>query len=70
MELEKKVLKGIMEFLDGQEGESLKKHPKLMAMKVEKVEPALEVEKPEVESEEDLSPEMVQKILEMYNKSK
>lgn len=71
MELEKKVLEGIIEMLDEQEGEKLKKHPKLMAMEIEvgkKPEEMpmaeKEVEK-EDESEIDLSPEMIQKLMEM-----
>jgi hypothetical protein len=68
MKLEQKVLEGIIEMLDEQEGEKLKKHPKLMAMEVE-VEKKPEMEMPEVEEEDDsemeLSPELIQKLLEM-----
>lgn len=79
MDLEKKVIKGIMEFLDGQEGEKLKKHPKLMALNVEKVEPeALEAESSEPVDEEksedltadDLTPEMIKKLLAMHENMK
>lgn len=80
MELEKKVLAGLMQFLDEQEGESLKKHPKFAAVKVEKLEPEEgskeeeDAESPEKEkselSEDDMTPEMIQKILEMYEQSK
>lgn len=79
MELEKKVLAGIMEFLDGQEGEKLKKHPKLIALEAMKSPQVEKLEDPKEEasespseemSEDDLSPEMIQKILEMYKQSK
>lgn len=75
MELEKKVLAGIMEFLDGQEGEVLKKHPKLKKEEP-KVEAKLEVENPEPGvdpvdggelSEDDLTPEMIQKLIKMHD---
>jgi hypothetical protein len=70
MELEKKVLEGIIEMLDEQEGEKLKKHPKLMAMQVEvekkpKLEEMPELEEKEDESEMELTPELIQKLLEM-----
>ena len=70
MDLEKKVLEGIIEMLDEQEGEKLKKHPKLMAMQLEvekKPEmPEMKEESQESEDEEmELSPELIQKLLEM-----
>jgi hypothetical protein len=71
MELEKKVLEGLIQMLDEQEGEKLKKHPKLMAMEVEiEKKPKMEeMEEPEMESEDDsemeLTPELIQKLLEM-----
>jgi hypothetical protein len=68
MELEKKVLEGLIQMLDEQEGEKLKKHPKLMAMEVE-IEKKPKMEEPEMESEDDsemeLTPELIQKLLEM-----
>ena len=67
MKLEQKVLEGIIEMLDEQEGEKLKKHPKLMAMEVE-VEKKPEMEMPEMEEDEsemELTPELIQKLLEM-----
>lgn len=76
MELEKKILEDIINMLDEQEGEKLKKHPKLMAMEVEMKKPnasdeeeakqegeSLDEEKSEDEME--LTPEMIQKLLEM-----
>lgn len=69
MELEKKVIDEIIAMLDEQEGEKLKKHPKLMAMQVE-VEKKPEMETPkmgeEVESEDEMeiTPELLQKLLE------
>ena len=69
MKLEQKVLEGIIEMLDEQEGEKLKKHPKLMAMEVEiEKKPEMKEEMPEEsedESEMELSPELIQKLLEM-----
>ena len=78
MELDKKVLEEIIGMLEEQEGEKLKKHPKLMAMQVEVEKPKLEVENPESpevdpvdggvkeesEDDEELSPEMLKKLLE------
>ncbi len=74
LEMKKKVLQEMMDLMDQKDGENLKGHPKMMALKVE-AKP--EVEKPEFgvdpvdgggpdEEEEELTPEMVQKILEMY----
>lgn len=72
LDLKKKVLQEMMDLMDQKDGESLKGHPKMMALKVE-AKPEVESPEPGVdpvdggESEEDeLSPEMVQKILEMY----
>lgn len=73
MKLESKVLDEIIAMLDEQEGEKLKKHPKLMAMQVEiekkPKDESMEMEKPEMEEEDEaeaeLSPEMIQKLLEM-----
>ncbi len=60
-ELKSKVLEGMMEFMDELEGEKLKSHPRLMAAKME-VKPKEEIE---VESEEEVDPEMLQKLMEM-----
>jgi hypothetical protein len=70
MKLEQKVLDGIIQMLEEQEGEKLKKHPKLMAMEVEiekkpKMEMPEEEEEKEDESEMELTPELIQKLLEM-----
>lgn len=70
MELEKKALAGIIQFLDEQEGETLKRHPKVKkAEKVEEKEEVLESKSEEM-SEDDMSPEMIKKILEMYEENK
>lgn len=76
MELEKKVIDEIIAMLDEQEGEKLKKHPKLMAMEVEiEKKPKMDMmENPEMESEDEsddsesemeITPEILQKLLEM-----
>lgn len=71
MEMKKKVAQEIMALMDEKDGERLKSHPKLMAAKIEVEKPESELEleaKPEgMESEEELSPEMVQKLLEMMS---
>ena len=70
MDLEKKVIEDIIAMLDEQEGEKLKKHPKLMSMEVE-VEKKPEMEKPEMEdesedeSEMELSPEMLAELMKL-----
>ena len=74
LELEQNVLQEIMDLMDQREGESLKKHPKLAVAKieVEKPEPEemeaeeLSSEAPKVEGEEEISPEMIQKLLEHF----
>lgn len=72
MQLEQKVIDEIIAMLDEQEGEKLKKHPKLMAMQVEvEKKPEMEMmEKPEMEEVEkeeemEITPELLQKLLEM-----
>lgn len=66
MKLESKILDEIIAMLDEQEGEKLKKHPKLMAMEVEvEKKPMVEEEDDEMEDEKELTPEMIQKLLEM-----
>jgi hypothetical protein len=67
MDLEKKVLEGLIEMLEEQEGEKLKKHPKVMAMQmeVEKKPVMPEVEEESEDEEMELSPELIQKLLEM-----
>lgn len=68
----KKVLEEIMALMDEKEGESLKmKSPKFMAAKVEVEKPTedeiIPEEKEEIgKSKDDMDPEMIQKILEMY----
>lgn len=74
LELKKKVLQEMMDLMDQKDGENLKGHPKMMALKVEAKpevgspdDEVLDSQKVEdSEDEDDLSPEMVQKILEMY----
>ena len=85
MDIENKVLQDIIDMLDEQEGEKLKKHPKLMALQVEvgkkpeMAEGEGEEEDPEHEASEspeelsqegEMSPEMIKKVLEMYEKMK
>jgi len=66
MELKNKVLSEIMSLMDEREGEDLKKHPKLMAAKAEKPESEV-LEAPESEeSEDEVSPEMLQKLLDHF----
>lgn len=70
MDIEKKVIEDIIAMLDEQEGEKLKKHPKLMAMEVEvKKEPMMgekpEMEESEDESEMELSPEMLAELMKL-----
>lgn len=68
------ILKEIMDLMDVNEGEKLKKHPKFAKVSV------LEVKKPESEEmpmmkekeeggEEELSPEMIEQLLEQLQKS-
>lgn len=75
MEMKSKVLQEIMDLMDEKEGDDLKKHPKLMATKIEVAKPevesegGLEAEAPlegakDGEGEEELSPEMIQQLLE------
>lgn len=66
LDLKQKVLSGMMEFMDELEGEGLKKHPKFMAAKME-VKPEVEIEAPpeKEESEEEVDPEMLAKLMEM-----
>lgn len=86
VEMKKKILSEIMDLMDEKEGDILKSHPKVMAAKVEIEKPekkdALDMMKskmPEenemsddsdIESEEDMSPEMIKKMLEMYKDMK
>lgn len=71
MKLESKILDEIISMLEDQEGEQLKKHPKLMAMEVEvDKKPQVEVDdeigkEKEDEMDGELSPEILQKLLEM-----
>lgn len=69
-DLKSKVLEEIMALMDQNDGERLKSHPKLMAAKleVENPEPGVDpvdggLEKPELE--EEITPEMLQKLMEM-----
>jgi len=72
LELKNKILDEIMGMMDEKDGERLKSHPKFAA-KAALAEPEPEIEaeeealKPEGEiSEDEMSPEMIQKMLEMY----
>lgn len=74
LETKKKVLDEIIELMDEKEGENLKKKsPKFMAAKVEIQKPAEEKpaelmsgEESEEGEKEEMTPEMIQKLLEMY----
>lgn len=72
LDMKKKVAQEIMALMDEKDGERLKSHPKLMAAKIEVEKPegemGLEPESEGLESsEEELSPEMIEKLLEMMN---
>lgn len=59
LEVKKNVLKEIMDLMDAREGDSLKKHPKLVAAKIEVEKPEDdEMEMPETEEDSDMMPEM------------
>ncbi len=80
LDMKKKVIQEVIDLMEAKQGDKLKSHPKLMASKIEvaKGEPdevEMSEEKPEIElemggpekdgeSEEELSPEMLQKLLE------
>lgn len=86
VEMKKKILSEIMDLMDEKDGEMLKMHPKVVAAKVEVEKPAAsdavsimkdkmsssesDPAEPDMESEDDMSPEMVKKILEMYKDMK
>lgn len=86
LETKKKVLSEIMDLMDEKDGEMLKMHPKVLAAKVEVEKPEKEdavsimkskmmgSEEPseglEIESEDEMSPEMIKKMLEMYKDMK
>lgn len=72
LETKKKVLEEIMSLMDEKEGDSLKmKSPKFMAAKVEIKKPDMEIDPEEEmelgsEDEEEMSPEMIEKLVKMY----
>lgn len=75
-ESKRKVLQEIMDLMDEKDGEQLKRHPKFVSKATEAEEPEIEgvevsvegEEEPEaVSSDSELSPEVVQKLLEMYD---
>jgi hypothetical protein len=82
LDVKKKVLDEIMGLMDEKDGERLKKKsPKFMAAKIEiakptpKSEESMEEEESEMElgsspEEGELDPEMMQKLLEMYEEMK
>lgn len=72
--MKKRVAEEIMALMDEKEGERLKKHPKFMKAEIEVEKPDAETsegldmeEKPMVEGEEELSPDMIKKLLEMMS---
>lgn len=75
LETKESVLQEIIDLMDAREGDDLKKHPKLMAASLEVEKPEIEVEGPEVSSddlakkeddEEEISPEQIRKLLEHF----
>lgn len=69
LDMKKKVAQEIMALMDEKDGERLKSHPKLMA---KSPAPEMPMEGEEmlaegvpVEGEEEISPEMLQKLMEM-----
>lgn len=70
--LKQNVLQEIMDLMDEKEGENLKSHPKLMAAKIEVEKPEGEEmleessEAPAVPSEDEISPEMLEKLIEHF----
>lgn len=76
LEMKKKVLQEMMDMMSEKDGDKLKQHPKMMSLKVEEkpLEGSPDEEKSESPSEEasedDLSPEAIQKLLELYKNMK
>lgn len=75
LELKKKIMSEIMGLMDEKEGEQLKSHPKLAMAKVEIEKPGMEEEVPSLDDvakdsmepkDEEIDPEMMAKLLEMY----
>lgn len=77
LDVKKKILDEIMGLMDEKDGDRLKNHPKLIAAKLEigkpKDEELLEDPKAEIlespleeKKEDELDPESIQKLLEMY----
>lgn len=70
------ILKEIMDLMDVNEGEKLKKHPKFAKVSVLEVEKKPKGEEmpmmaeKEEGSEEELSPEMIEQLLEQLQKAK
>jgi hypothetical protein len=66
LETKQKVLDEIMALMDDMDGEKLKKHPKIMAAKIEiKQKPKLKIEgeKPELEDEEEMDEDLLEELL-------
>lgn len=82
LEIKKSILKEIMDMTDAREAEGLKKHPKLVAAKVEVSKPeAEEAEMMESEekpaemmdaekSEDEISPEDLERLMELHKSLK
>lgn len=74
LDLKQNVLQEIMDLMDEREANDLKAHPKLMAAKVEVEKPAEDELEAELESapaeeqpsEDEVTPEMLQKLLEHF----
>ena len=78
MGMKQNILKEIMDMMDMNEGEKLKKHPKFAKVSVLEIEkkpkgeempPMMEKEKEEG-GEDELSPEMIEQLLEQLQKEK
>jgi len=75
LDMKKKVAQEIMGLMDQMDGDRLKKHPKLMAASIEVKKPVSEMMEVEPEeskdlvsdSEEEISPEVMKKLLEMMS---
>lgn len=83
LEIKKGILQEIMDMMDAREGDSLKKHPKFVAAKLEVSKPEEETEtieteeKPEMmetsESEmtsDEISPEDLERLMELHKSLK
>lgn len=71
--IKQNILKEIMDLMDVNEGEKLKKHPKLAKVSVLEIEKKPKMEEMPMmkeESEDELSPEMIEALMEQLQKEK